>query len=55
MTVADLRIRLKRHSDGSASLTRTRTDGTVTWQRQQAASGSCFRRMTGRTLPSSPS
>jgi hypothetical protein len=30
----DLRIRLKRHSDGSASLTLTRRDGSVTWQRQ---------------------
>ena len=30
-----LAIRLKRHSDGSASLTLTRTDGTVTWQRQK--------------------
>jgi hypothetical protein len=33
----DLRIRLKRHSDGTASLTLTRADGTVTWQRQQAS------------------
>ena len=32
MTVA-LHIRLKRHSDGSASLTCTRRDGSVTWQR----------------------
>ncbi|QJR36796.1 hypothetical protein [Gemmatimonas groenlandica] len=32
MTV-DLRIRLKRHADGSASLTCTRRDGSVTWQR----------------------
>lgn len=30
----DLHIRLKRHSDGSASLTCTRRDGSVTWQRQ---------------------
>ena len=32
-----LAIRLKRHSDGSASLTLTRTDGTVTWQRQKGS------------------
>jgi hypothetical protein len=32
MTV-ELHIRLKRHSDGSASLTCTRRDGSVTWQR----------------------
>ena len=32
-----LRIRLKRHSDGSASLTLTRADGTVTWQRQKGS------------------
>ncbi len=31
----DLKIRLKRHSDGAASLTLTRADGSVTWQRQQ--------------------
>jgi len=30
----DLHIRLKRHTDGSASLTCTRRDGSVTWQRQ---------------------
>jgi hypothetical protein len=30
----DLHIRLKRHADGSASLTCTRRDGSVTWQRQ---------------------
>jgi hypothetical protein len=33
----DLKIRLKRHSDGTASLTLTRANGTVTWQRQQAS------------------
>ena len=33
----DLEIRLKRHSDGSASLTLTRADGTVTWQRQKGS------------------
>ena len=30
----DLHIRLKRHVDGSASLSCTRRDGSVTWQRQ---------------------
>jgi len=30
----DLHIRFKRHPDGSASLTCTRRDGSVTWQRQ---------------------
>ncbi|MEP6729517.1 MAG: hypothetical protein ABJE10_02710 [bacterium] len=30
-----LTIRLKRHSDGSASLTLTRADGTVTWQQRE--------------------
>lgn len=30
----DLYIRLKRHPDGSASLTCTRRDGSVAWQRQ---------------------
>lgn len=34
---ADLRIRLKRHTDGSASLTLTRRDGSVTWQRQKGS------------------
>ena len=29
-----LTIRLKRHADGSASITLTRSDGSVTWQRQ---------------------
>ena len=32
-----LRIRLKRHSDLSASLTLTRRDGSVTWQRQRGS------------------
>lgn len=32
-----LRIRLKRHPDGSASLTRIRDDGTTTWQRHRGA------------------
>lgn len=30
----DLQIRLKRHADSSASLSCTRRDGSVTWQRQ---------------------
>lgn len=30
-----LSIRLKRHPDGSASITLTRADGTATWQRQK--------------------
>lgn len=33
----DLHIRLKRHSDLSASLTLTRRDGSVTWQRQKGS------------------
>ena len=32
-----LDIRLKRHADGSASITLTRADGTVTWQRQKGS------------------
>ncbi|MEO7456055.1 MAG: hypothetical protein ABIY52_07315 [Gemmatimonadaceae bacterium] len=39
---ASLAIRLKRHSDGSASLTLTRTDGSVTWQRQNGSLGMVF-------------
>jgi hypothetical protein len=38
----DLRIRLKRHGDGSASLTLTRADGSVTWQRQNGSLGVVF-------------
>ena len=38
----DLAVRLKRHSDGSASLTCTRADGSVTWQRQQGTLGAVF-------------
>ncbi len=37
-----LAIRLKRHSDGSASLTLTRADGSVTWQRQNGSLGMVF-------------
>lgn len=35
--VTALHIRLKRHPDGSASLTCTRRDGSVTWQRQSGS------------------
>ena len=37
-----LTIRLKRHPDGSASITCTRADGTVTWQRQNGQLGAVF-------------
>lgn len=37
-----LTIRLKRHADGSASLTLTRADGTVTWQRQSGSHALVF-------------
>ena len=37
--MSHLAIRLKRHADGSAALTCTRPDGSVTWQRQQGARG----------------
>ncbi len=37
-----LAIRLKRHPDGSASLTLTRADGSVTWQRQRGQTGNVF-------------
>jgi hypothetical protein len=39
---ADLIIRIKRHSDGSASLTCTRRDGSTTWQRQSGSLGMVF-------------
>jgi len=38
----DLTIRIKRHSDGSASLTCTRRDGSSTWQRQAGSLGMVF-------------
>ncbi|MDB4912795.1 MAG: hypothetical protein JWM95_439 [Gemmatimonadetes bacterium] len=41
---ADLHIRLKRHTDTSASLTLTRRDGTVTWQRQKGSLALVFPR-----------
>ena len=34
---ANLHLRLKRHTDASASLTLTRSDGSVTWQRQKGS------------------
>lgn len=39
---ASLDIRFKRHPDGSSSLTLTRADGTVTWQRQNGKLGVHF-------------
>jgi len=38
----DLKIRFKRHPDGSASLTCVRSDGSTTWQRQQGSYGQVF-------------
>lgn len=38
----DLTIRLKRHPDGTASLTCLRADGTSTWQRQNGSLGQFF-------------
>ena len=42
MAAGTLTIRLKRHPDGSASITCTRGDGTVTWQRQNGKLGMVF-------------
>ena len=39
-----LTIRIKKHADGSAALSCTRADGTVTWQRQQGAQAAFFPR-----------
>jgi hypothetical protein len=39
---ATLNIRIKRHPDGSASITCTRADGSVTWQRQNGQLGAVF-------------
>ena len=39
-----LTIRIKKNADGSAALSCTRADGTVTWQRQQGAQGLFFPR-----------
>src|SRR5207253_2804998 len=38
----DLTIRLKRHPDHTASLSCTRRDGSVTWQRQRGSLGAVF-------------
>jgi len=38
----DLRIRIKKKTDGSAALTCTRADGSVTWQRQDGQLGRFF-------------
>ncbi|MBA3960488.1 MAG: hypothetical protein H0X40_01110 [Chthoniobacterales bacterium] len=40
--MSHLSIRIKRHADGSAALTCTRPDGSVTWQRQQGKLGLVF-------------
>jgi len=40
----DLTIRIKKNTDGTAALSCTRADGTVTWQRQQGAQGLFFPR-----------
>jgi hypothetical protein len=39
-----LTIRIKKNADGSAALSCTRADGTVTWQRQQGVHGTFFPR-----------
>jgi hypothetical protein len=39
-----LTVRIKKNSDGSAALSCTRADGTVTWQRQLGAQGMFFPR-----------
>ena len=39
-----LTIRIKKNADGSAALSCTRADGSVTWQRQQGAQGAFFPR-----------
>lgn len=44
MATPPLTIRIKKHADGSAALTCTRADGTVTWQRQQGAQAAFFPR-----------
>ena len=40
--MAGLTIRIKKQTDGSAALSCTRADGTVTWQRQLGAQGRFF-------------
>lgn len=39
-----LNIRIKKNTDGSAALTCTRADGSVTWQRQEGTQGQFFPR-----------
>ena len=40
--MGQLSIRFKRHADGSASISCTRADGSVTWQRQNGKLGMVF-------------
>ena len=40
--MASLTIRIKKNTDGSAALSCTRADGSVTWQRQVGAQGRFF-------------
>jgi hypothetical protein len=42
--MASLTIRIKKNTDGTAALSCTRADGTVTWQRQLGAQGLFFPR-----------
>lgn len=42
MATPHLIVRIKKNADGSAALSCTRADGTVTWQRQQGAQGAFF-------------
>ena len=44
MSTPRLTVRIKKNTDGSAALSCTRADGTVTWQRQQGAQGRFFPR-----------
>lgn len=42
MSAPSLTIRIKKNADGTAALSCTRADGTVTWQRQLGAQGRFF-------------
>jgi hypothetical protein len=44
MTNTRLTIRIKKNADGTAALSCTRPDGTVTWQRQEGGQGAFFPR-----------
>lgn len=44
MPNSHLKIRIKKNADGTAALTCTRADGTVTWQKQHGAHGAFFPR-----------